>query len=148
VNAAAEVDRFIDKSLEDHSHATVRNFLFGIKKWFELSGVDVDWKKIDFPSSAEISEMDRAPSKEELKLLLDHASSARDRAAMMVLTSSGPRMSTMLSLKVGDVDFDSYPDMARIKVERKPGCKFTSKGRGGQGRMFLTWITEEAKKAL
>jgi integrase len=148
VDPAAKVDQFIDKALEGYAHGTVRNYLFGIKKWFELSGVKVDWERIEFPSSAETSESDRAPSKEELKNLLNHASSARDRAAIMVLTSSGLRIGTMLSLKVGDVDFDSYPDVAKIKVERKRGRKFVGKRRGSQGRMFFTWITEEAKKTL
>jgi integrase len=148
VDPAAKVDQFIDKSLEGVAHATVRNYLFGVKKWFELSGVKVDWERIEFPSSAETSESDRSPSKEELKNLLNHASSARDRAAIMVLTSSGLRIGTMLSLKVGDVDFGSYPDVAKIKVERKRGRKFVGKRRGSQGRVFFTWITEEAKKAL
>jgi integrase len=148
VDPAAKVGQFIDKALEGFAHGTVRNYLFGIKKWFELSGVKVDWEKIEFPSSAETSESDRAPSKEELKNLLNHASSARDRAAIMVLTSSGLRIGTMLSLKVGDVDFVSYPDVGKIKVERKRGRKFVGKRRGSQGRVFFTWITEEAKKAL
>jgi integrase len=148
VDPAAKVDQFIDKALEGAAHGTVRNYLFGIKKWFELSGVKVNWEKIEFPSSAETSESDRSPSKEELKNLLNHASSARDRAAIMVLTSSGLRIGTMLSLKVGDVDFDSYPDVAKIKVERKRGRKFVGKRRGSQGRVFFTWITEEAKKSL
>jgi len=148
VDPAAKVDQFIDKALEGSAHGTVRNYLFGIKKWFELSGVKVDWERIEFPSSAETSESDRSPSKEELKNLLNHASSARDRAAIMVLTSSGLRIGTMLSLKVGDVDFDSYPDVAKIKVERKRGRKFVGKRRGSQGRVFFTWITEEAKKTL
>jgi integrase len=148
VDPDAKVDQFIDKALEGYAHRTVRNFLFGIKKWFELSGVKVDWERIEFPSGAETSESDRAPSKEELKSLLNHASRARDRAAIMVLTSSGLRIGTMLSLKVGDVDFQNYPDVAKIKVERKRGRKFVGKRRGTQGRMFFTWITEEAKKAL
>jgi len=148
VDPDAKVDQFIDKALEGAAHGTVRNYLFGVKKWFELSGVKVNWEKIEFPSSAETSESDRAPSKEELKNLLNHASSARDRAAIMVLTSSGLRIGTMLSLKVGDVDFDSYPDVAKIKVERKRGRKFVGKRRGSQGKVFFTWITEEAKKAL
>lgn len=148
VDPAAKVDQFIDKALEGYAHGTVRNYLFGIKKWFELSGVKVDWERIEFPSCAETSEVDRSPSKEELKNLLNHASSARDRAAIMVLTSSGLRIGTMLSLKVGDVDFDSYPDVAKIKVERKRGRKFVGKRRGSQGRVFFTWTTEEAKKAL
>jgi integrase len=147
VNAASQVDQFIDKELEKYAHATVRNRIFGVKKWFELSGIKVDWDKIELPTSAEISETDRAPSKDELKLLLDHASGARDRAAILVLSSSGLRIGTLLSLKVGDADF-SYPDVARIKVERKRGRKFMGKRMGSQGRVFFTFITPEARKSL
>ena len=147
VNAAAEVDRFIDKQLEKYAHGTVRNYLFGIKKWFELNDVKIDWRKIEFPTSTEISETDRAPSKEELKTALNHASSARDRAAILILASSGLRPGTLLSLKVGDVNFN-YPDVAAIKVKRKRGRKFIGKSRRSQGRVFYTFITPEAKEAL
>lgn len=147
INAASQVDKFIDHVLEKYAHLTVRNFLFGIKKWFELNGVKVDWDKIEFPTSAVTQEMDRAPSKEELKRLLNHASGSRDRTVILLLTSSGLRIGTLLSLKVGDVNLN-YPDVACIKVERKRGRKFVSKRRGGQGRVYFSWMTPEAKKAL
>jgi integrase len=62
-------------------------------------------------------------------------------------TSCGLRIGTLLSLKVGDVDFN-YPDMARLKVERKKGRKFRSKRGRNAGRFFVTFITPEAKNAL
>jgi len=51
-------------------------------------------------------------------------------------------------LKVGDVDLTSYPDIAHIKVERKRGRKFVGKRKGGQGQVYFTFCTPEAKKAL
>ena len=148
LEADAKVDEFIDYALLKYAHQTVRGFLFGIKKWLALNGVKVDWEQIEFPTGAEIREVDRAPSKEELKTLLRHASNTRDRAAILVLSSSGLRIGTLLSLVVGDVDLTSYPDVARIKVERKRGRKFVGKRRGGQGRVYFTFCTPEAKKAL
>jgi integrase len=147
VNAFDKVDGFVDYALEKYAHQTVRGFLFGIKKWLELNGIRVNWEKVEFPTSTKISEMDRAPSKEELKTLLNHASSSRDRTVILMLTSGGFRLGTLLSLKVGNVDFN-YPDVALIKVERKPGRKFVGKRRGGQGRVYYTFITPEAKKTL
>lgn len=147
IDAASKVDQFIDYVLEKYAHQTVRNMLFGIKKWFELNGIQVDWDKIEFPTSAATQEIDRAPSKDELKQLLNHASGSRDRAVMLMLTSSGLRIGTLLSLAVGDVNFE-YPDVARLKVERKRGRKFVSKRRGGQGRVYYSFITPEAKKTL
>jgi integrase len=145
----AKVDSYIDYALTEKkfAHGHVRNLVFGIKKWFELNGVKVDWARIELPTSTEISEEDRAPTKEELKRLLNHASSARDRALIYCETSSGLRIGTILSLKVGDVDF-SYPDVARFTVERKRGRKFSTKRNGSQGRLFVSWITPEARMAL
>ena len=147
-DAGAKVDSFIDYALEKlgNSHSTVRTYVFGIKKWFELNGVKVDWAKIELPTATETTEEDRAPTKEELKKLLNHASSARDRFVIFGDTSSGLRIGTFLSLKVGDVDF-SYLDVARLTVERKRGRKFSSRGRAA-GRFFCTFITPEAKTAL
>jgi len=145
----AKVDSYIDYALTEKkfAHGHVRNLVFGIKKWFELNGVKVDWARIELPTSTEIAEEDRAPTKEELKRLLNHASSARDRALIYCETSSGLRIGTILSLKVGDVDF-SYPDVARFTVERKRGRKFSTKRNGSQGRLFVSWITPEARMAL
>lgn len=147
VDVAEKVDRFIDYALTKYAHRTVRNFLFGVKKWFELNGVHVDWDKIEFPTSAAPQEVDRAPTKEELKRLLNHVSGSRDRTVILLLTSSGLRIGTLLSLTVGDVNFE-YPDVARLKVERRRGRKFVGKRRGGQGRVYFSWITPEAKKTL
>ncbi len=49
VNAEQKVDTFIDYALgeQDKAHSHVRSHIFGIKKWFELNGVQVDWKKIE-----------------------------------------------------------------------------------------------------
>jgi integrase len=148
VNAEQKVDTFIDYALgeQDKAHSHVRSHIFGIKKWFELNGVQVDWKKIELPTSAEIREEDRAPTKDELKRLLNHGT-ARDRAIIFCDSSSGLRAGTLFSLKKGDLDA-SYADVARLTVQRKRGRKFTSKRRGSVGRLFCTFITPEAKTAL
>jgi integrase len=149
VNAGAKADAFIGYALDDlgKAHSTVRNYAFGVKKWFDLNGVKVDWAKIEMPTATETQEEDRAPTKEELKRLLNHASSSRDRAVIYVDTSSGLRIGTLLSLKIGDVDFN-YPDVARIMVERKRGRKFGSKRSRGAGRFYCSFTTPEGKTAL
>jgi integrase len=158
LDAAQKADKFIDAMLKKegepagpvlhkYTHGTVRNFMMGIKKWYALNGVVVNWKEIELPTSAERSEVDRAPSKEELKLLLNHAGGARDRAIILIASSSGLRMGTLLSLTVGDVNLN-YPDVARLMVQRKAGRKFANKNRGSQRRFYCTFITPEAKQAL
>jgi integrase len=148
VNAEEKVDTFIDYALVEQAkaHNHVRNHVFGIKKWFELNGVKVDWNKIELPTSAEIQEEDRAPTKDDLKKLLNHGT-ARDRTIIFCDSSSGLRIGTLLSLKKGDLD-TNYPDVARLTVQRKRGRKFTANKRGTSGRLFCTFITPEAKNSL
>jgi hypothetical protein len=90
VNPGKSVDAYIDYALTEEklAHGYVRNLIFGIKKWFELNGVRVDWDQIELPTSTETAESDRAPTKEELKILLNHANSARDRAVIYCDSSS------------------------------------------------------------
>ena len=91
VDAQAKADGFIDYALEGASHSTVRNYIFGVKKWLQLNGVKVDWDRIEMPTATETVESDRAPTKDELKTLLSHARSSRDRFAIFALSSSGLR---------------------------------------------------------
>jgi len=99
IKAGIKVDRFIDKALLTYAHGTVRNYMFGIRKWLELNGVKVDWSKIEPPTSGAVRERDRAPTRDDIKLLLNHASSARDRATILVLATSGLRIGTVLTLQ-------------------------------------------------
>jgi integrase len=148
INAEEKADKFIDYALETQkkAHNHVRNHIFGIKKWFDLNGVKVDWKKIELPNSSEIQEEDRSPTKEELKRLLNHGT-ARDRAVILCDSSSGLRAGTLFSLKKGDLD-TNYPDVARLMVQRRRGRKFSSNRHGSAGRLFCTFITPEAKVVL
>lgn len=161
VDPQKKIDEFIDYALDEmpnkhknqdskqkgRSHNTVRNYVFGVKKWFDQNDIKVNWDKIEMPTGTEIKEHDRAPSKEELRTLLAHCLSSRDKAVIYCNTSCGLRINTLLSLTVGDVDF-SYPDIARFTVVRKAGRKFGSKRSGSSGSLFITWITSEAKQAL
>ncbi|MDR0471476.1 MAG: site-specific integrase [Nitrososphaerota archaeon] len=153
LDAGAKVDGYIDYALADKpnglglSHSTTRSNVFGIKKWLDLNGVEVNWKKIELPTATEIREEDRAPTKEELIRILNNAGSERDRFVIFAATSSGLRIGTLLSLTIGDVDLSSYSDVARITVARKAGRKFSNRGRAA-GRLFVTWITPEAKATL
>lgn len=139
---------FIDTMLETRANRTVHTYLYGVKKWLEVNGVDVRWDRVEMPTTAVTVEKDRAPTIEEIIKLLNHATQVKDRVAILVLSSSGLRIGTFLSLKWGDVDFE-YPDVARITVKRAIGRKFSNRGaRGGESQLFVTWITPEAKETL
>lgn len=145
--AGERVDKFIDYALGKWAHKTVRKFVYAVKKWLDLNDVRVEWKDIEMPTSTEVAEEDMAPSREDLMRLMDHCWTTRDRAVIEALSSSGLRVGTLLSLTIGDVDFN-YPDVARIKVWKKRGRKFTTRKRSSQGRFYCTFITPEAKQKL
>jgi integrase len=161
VDAQKKMDEFVDYALDEmpskwktncpnqkgRSHNTVRNYAFGIKKWFDQNDIKVNWAKIEMPTGTEIKEHDRAPTKEELRTLLKHCLNLRDQAVIYCNTSSGLRINTLLSLTFGDVDF-SYSDVARLTVYRKAGRKFGNNRSGSSASLFITWITPEAKQAL
>jgi len=128
------------------SHSAVRTRAYGVKKWLSQNGVKVDWGKIQMSISQMSMVEDRAPTKDDLKKLLNRASSSRDRAVIFVASSSMLRIGTLLSLRVGDVNFD-YPDVASITVERKKGRKFASRSMNA-GKYFVTFITPEDRSAL
>lgn len=142
-------DGFIDTLLETYANKTVHRELYGVKKWLEVNEADVNWKKVEAPTTTVTFEIDRAPTKKELRLMLDNCMQLKDRVALLVLSSSGLRVGTFLSLKWGDVSFD-YPDVARITVRRAIGRKFSSRSGNGQAspNLYVTWITPETRKLL
>jgi integrase len=159
VDAKRSIDGFIDYALDEmpnkqdlqgkkgRSHNSVRNYTFGIKKWFDQNDIKVNWDKIEMPTGTETVEHDRAPTKTELRTLITKCRTSRDRAVIHCATACGLRINTLLSLTVGDVDF-SYPDVARLTVTRKTGRKFGNRHSGSSGNLFVSWITPEAKAVL
>lgn len=141
-----KVDGFIDWLLERYSYKGSRSLTSGVKKWLKLNDIPVKWSKIEMPSSTEVQEVDRAPTREELQRLFNYGT-LKDRVVISIAVSSGLRVGTLLSLTWGDVSFD-YPDVARIKVLRRKGRKLSASA-GAEGRFFfITWITPEAKNLL
>ena len=137
------VDGFIEEEMnEGKAPSTVLVLVMGIKKWAEVNELDLGrWKTIEMPRNL-VLESDRAPTKAELRMICD-AQPLRDRTITVVDVSSGLRVETLLGLRWSDVDFESYPDIAKITVLRKPGRKFT-----GSQNYYVTFITPEARRVL
>jgi len=143
VDVLGLLDEFIDAKSHGRGSVTVLSYLSGLKKWLAVNGVDPKpiFADLDVPS-VETVEEDRAPTLEELKTIL-HFCNIRDRAAVLVAATSGLRLGTLLSLKRKDVDFDSYPDIAKITVYRAMGRKLTKRH-----KFYITFMTPEARKAV
>jgi hypothetical protein len=142
---------YIDTQLDrDLSNSTVHGDIMAVKKWLEVNGVYLDWKAVEMPSAGVSKLEDRSPTREELRLMLDHAPQLKDRLGILLGTSSGLRINTLLSLNVGDLNF-AYPDCGYILVRRMEGRKFGSRvGRGENGsrKMYVSWFSDEAGEIL
>lgn len=149
-----EKEKYLDSLItkfqkEGTSNTRIVSVMKGVRKWLDLNNIDIEWRDIILPSY-EIKEEDRAPTKEELRRLVA-VCNIRDKALVLVATSSGLRRRALVTLTFGDVNFD-YPDVARIIVKKHykiRGKSFKSGRKIGRKRtFFVTFITPEAKKAL
>lgn len=135
-----------EKGLSD---TRITNVYKAVKWWLNLNRIDVDWREVILPSVIRKIE-DRCPTKEELRRILN-ISNLRDKALILVASSSGLRRNTLITLKVGDVNFD-YPDIAKITVKREyevEGKVYRSGRKITKSRTFyVTFISPEAKKML
>jgi integrase len=148
-NVHDTVDRFIDFCIEERklSPKSVRTMFYGIKKWLEANDIDISslekgdtakkQKKIELPKSTITKTFDRAPTREELQKLLTFTN-IRGKTVIEIATSSGLRLSTLLSLKWKDIVFEK--DYTMINVQVQMGRKST--------RDFCTFITPECRNVL
>jgi len=150
------IDQFIDWCLEERKIAnkTLRNYFYGIQMWLISNEIQAEFlKKIDLPSGTAIIIEDRAPSKEELRQIMNFAK-IRDKTVIEIAISSGLRVGTLATLKWGDVVLDprtlfedtpqehdhlKVPALVRVKA---------GMGRKIKERSFFSFITPEAKKVL
>lgn len=128
-----------DLSARELSPATQWLFVSAIKKFFEVNieNLNVNWKRLDLPRRYRVEE-DRIPSKQEVKRILSFGR-IKDKAFVFFKFSSGVRDITMAGLRVGDIDFDIFPDVAMVNI--KPEI--------AKDRVrHYTFITPEAKETL
>jgi len=118
---------------------TQKNYYHGVKKFVEVVLPDhrVNWKRVDLPRQYKVEE-DRIPTKEELREILKHGN-LTDRMIVLFLVSSGVREGTLLKLRLENIDFESYEDVAVVKV---PSSYAKQRVR------YVTFLTPEAKETL
>ncbi len=147
-----EATGFIDHCLDvkEYGNKTVNMYVMGVKKWTDSNRVKIPWDMVQLPSTHVTKEEDRAPTDEELKKLLDHCPQIKYRAFILAMISSGLRVGTFLSLRWGDVDLETYPDVGFAMIRREAGRKFGSRGRRSSTprNLYVTWFSTEAREAL
>lgn len=136
VDATDEYNRFIiglkDRGLANNSIASAGR---SVRKFFDVN--DIQLNKF-YKVKAWVKHSDRAPSKEELRMVLHHGD-LRENVIITFLASSGVRVSTLVGLKVGDVELGEEKMPSKIFV--RPEASKTRKS-------YNTFITPEATSLL
>jgi integrase len=160
-----EVQRYIDAQSTIIAPKTVNIRVCALKRWFKANEFSIHWDLLEKGRTQTVME-DRALDVEELrKILSGDKLSLRDKAFIMLAATTGLRVGTLLTLKVGDVVFDVTEELKRhistpseaylspeqqtqlkniamIRVRMAPGRKLR-----GQNS-FFSFMTSETVKVL
>jgi integrase len=108
-----------------------------IKRWVRSNGVKLDWEDLVIPTVRTMVR-DRAPTKTELRRILNYAPTWVI-PVVMILVSSGMRVGSLLQLKLKHLDLTQFPDIGIMEVPPD-----AAKGWVG----YFTAITPEARQAV
>jgi integrase len=98
--------RFLRK---DHSSGTVAVYLAAIRKFYQMNDVILNWDKIhSFEGEQEKQSEDRPYTHSEIHSLIDRTS-LRNKAIILLMASSGPRVGALPSVRIKDLEpIDKY----------------------------------------
>jgi integrase len=91
------------------SSSSVSTYLSGIRHFYDINGIDLHWKRIHkFEGEKEKPAEDRPYTHSEIKLLLEHTI-LRNRAIILLMASSGPRVGALRYIRTKDLEpIDKY----------------------------------------
>jgi site-specific recombinase XerD len=120
------------------SYNTIHGYITGLHHFYEYNDVNLKWKRINAHLPAKEKRIDdRAYTHEEIKRMADIAN-LRDKAILLVMCSSGPRVDAVPSLRIKDLTPTEYNGISiyELRYYRLSNDEY----RG--------YCTPEAKKAI
>jgi integrase len=125
---------------------------YAVKSWLRYNEVAVEWTPALNVQSAATLENERVPSAEELRRLLS-VLSTRDRAAVLVLASSGVRIGVLASrITAAGLTLSALPDLRLEtegpKFESTPAIVRVPAALSKSGKEYYTFMTGEAAEAV
>lgn len=136
VNPTEEYNRFIidlkEKGLPNNTIASAGH---SVRKFFDVN--NVKFGKVH-EVKAWVKHSDRAPSREELKKMLSYADLSK-KVIVIILASSGVRVSTLIGLKIGDIELGENNEPSKLTIRAED-----SKTR----KPYITFITPEVTALL
>jgi integrase len=98
------------------SYNTIHGYITGIHHFYEYNDINLKWKRINAHLPAKEKRIDeRAYTHEEIKRMVDIAS-LRDKAILLIMSSSGPRIDAVPSLRIKDLTEVEYGGISLYEV--------------------------------
>ena len=124
------------------SGSTVRQHIQAVKHLLVMNdlGTAINWEKLSkmMPKARKIG-MDRAPTKEEIRKLLEYAD-VRLRALILLLCSSGVR--------IGSVEYLRWKHVKPVEYKNQKFAKLIVPVSKGDNEVYITFMTPEAYETL
>ena len=130
----------------------IKTVWYAVKSWLRYNEVSVDWSPpLDVQPAATL-EAERVPTSEELRRLVS-VLSPRDRAAVLILASSGVRLGVLASrFEAAGLTLEHLPDLVlggRIpRFARTPAILRIPAKLSKTRKEYYSFITTEAAEAL
>jgi integrase len=126
------------KDIEKKSPASINLYVAAVKHFYEMNDITLNNRRINAfkPEFHNVVE-DQPYTREQIKILLDKAEQ-RNRAIILLLSSSGMRVGAVSNLKVGDlIPIDEY-NIHQIQVYKRSSKK----------SKYITFCTPECRKEI
>ena len=124
------------------SGSTIRQHVQAVKHLLVMNdlGTAINWDKLSkmMPKARKIG-MDRAPTKEEIRKLLEYAD-VRLRALILLLCSSG--------IRIGSVEYLRWKHVKPVEYKDQKFAKLIVPVSKGDNEVYITFMTPEAYEAL
>lgn len=130
----------------------IKTSWYAVKSWLRFNEVAIEWAPPLDAQPAATLDAERVPTAEELRRLLSVLSS-RDRAAVLILASSGVRVGVLANrFEAGGLTLESFPDLVlggKIPHFNKvPAILHVPAKLSKTRKEYYTFITAEAAEAL
>lgn len=124
-----DIKRAVERINKDYDKPNTRDdYKVAVKRFYRwLIGKDkvvpefVQWIKLSSANEHKKEKPEKIISPDEYKKLLDACLKPRDKALLALLYDSGCRISELLTLRIGDIEFDKYG--AILSVSGKTGSR-------------------------
>jgi len=146
--ASEMVQDFVDDMGDKrYSKAYLNGILRKLKTFYKANKIELDLKSF-FVSSRYRVKPEYIPSKDEMHSMADASDSLRNRAIILMLWTSGIRVSTLCALNYSDVEGDIRSDVNCIQIPVYPELNERVPGACKGGIPYYSFISAEATEVL